>query len=341
MGWFWGNSKTSTSGDPYSNLDPALRDFVDKESPLKYEDARRSQEKTEVREPDTYRKQLGWNTSNPQPQNAITTPSAAPAESLFPDGRYAHIWKNYKPQAEIDAVGKSDQDKLRDVVDAYNSRKAAIGRAAIENCVTEQMSERDCWQNGTMWDRMSLCRGRNRAFTRCYTMQSRFLKALGYLSTIRSEEEEERIQMHADKLYHEMLDREQAAEEAKMRGDEVPKQPPLISPERTAAALGKDSAWAKARQRALELGEGAGTKLSDFNPEKQEAIKKRIEGMSELERDLELQLIAAETRATREYAEKVHETFEEERQHRLDRRARGKETVGDTMKRLWGWDRDR
>ncbi|KXL46015.1 hypothetical protein M433DRAFT_154017 [Acidomyces richmondensis BFW] len=341
MGWFWGSSKVSQPGDAYSNLDPALRDFLDKESPLKYEEAKRSQQKAEVHEPDTHRGQAGYDASSPQ-QGSInrTSSSAVPSESLFPDGRYAHLWKTYKPLAEIDAVGKSDQDKLRDVVDAYNSRKAALGRAAVENCVVEQMAERDCWQNGTMWDRMNLCRGRNRAFIRCYTMQSRFLKALGYLSITGSEEEDERIQMHADKLYHEMLDREEAAEKARTHGEEAAKMPSLISPENTLAALGKDSAWAKARQRALELGEGAGLKLSDFSPEKQEAIKKRIEGMNELEKELELQLIAAETRATREYAEKVHEMFEEERRHRLDRRARGKETVGDTLKRLWGWDKD-
>jgi hypothetical protein len=30
--------------------------------------------------------------------------------------------------------------------------------------------------------------------------------------------------------------------------------------------------------------------------------------------------------------------MEEERKNRADRRARGKETFGDTIKRYWGWE---
>jgi len=168
-------------------------------------------------------------------------------------------------------------------------------------------------------------------------MQSRFLKALGYLSTMRSDEEEERIQMHADKLYHEMLAREREDEAAQKEGREVPALPPLISPESTTKALGEESAWAKARQKALEMGEK--NNLSAYTPEKQERILKQIEGLSQRERELELQLIAAESRAQLEYADRIREQLQVEREHRHDRRDRGKETVGDTIKRLWGWDR--
>ncbi|KAK5123381.1 hypothetical protein LTR85_002813 [Meristemomyces frigidus] len=348
MGWFW-DTKTANGSteDPYSKLDPALRDFLDKESPLKYEDTRPSSKPQQPSAPspdaasNTYRSQLGWTApgEDQQPQRAPSQSDkpATPPESMFQDGRYAHLWKGYRPQAEIDAAGRNDQDKLRDVIDSYNDRKAAIGRAAIENCVLEQMNERDCWENGSWQERMNMCRGRNKQFLRCYTMQSRFLKALGYLSTMRSEEEEERIQMHADKLYHQMLDREAAVEDAKKIGQEAPELPPLISPETTSAALGPDSAWARARQKALEMG-GTGN-LSAYSPERQEQIKKQIEGLSERERELELQLIAAESRAQLEYAEQIRQRLDEERESRLERRGRGKETVGDTIKRLWGWDK--
>lgn len=344
MGWFWDTkAPDGSTEDPYSELDPALRDFLDKESPLKYADTRPSSNaQAPIPSPDaasnTYRSRLGWTSPAEEQQNqhapSQTGKPVVPPESMFQDGRYAHLWKNYRPQAEIDAAGRNDQDKLRDVVDAYNDRKAAIGTAAIENCVMEQMNERACWENGSWQEKMTMCRGRNKQFMRCYTMQSRFLKALGYLSLPRSAEEEERIQMHADKLYHQMLDREAAVEEAEKSGQVAPELPPLIQPETTSAALGPDSAWARARQNAFEL--GAGGNLSELTPKRQEQIKKQIEGLSDRERELELQLIAAESKAQSMFAEQINQRLDEDKHSRQDRRERGKETVGDTIKRLWG-----
>jgi len=143
--------------------------------------------------------------------------------------------------------------------------------------------------------------------------------------------------MHADKLYHEMLSREAEADLAKKEGREVPTLPPLIAADSTTKALGETSAWAQTRQKALEKGEMG--MLSAYTPERQEKIRKQIEGLSGRERELELQLIAAESRAQLEYAEKVRAQLQVEREHRLERRERGKETVGDTIKRLWGWDK--
>lgn len=355
MGWFWdwGNGNDPTN-DPYKKLDPALRDFLDKESPLKYEQTkpapapRQSSSTPPVPSqpsadaaPNTYRSQLGLNSSGLDAQNQNSTPQqdrpAVPPQSLYQDGRYAHLWQNYRPQAEVEAAGRTDQDRLTAVVEAYKDRKAAIGRAAVENCVDFQMAEKECWSNGSWKSKMTMCREEGKAFNRCYTMQARFLKALGYLATQRSEEEEERIQMHADKLYHEMLDRERRAKEAKEQGLEEVELPPLIQPETTTKALGEDSAWARARRKAAES--GINYNLSSFPPEQQEEIKKRIEGLPKHERELELQLMAAESRAQMDYAQQINDRLEEEKKHRAERRERGKETIGDNLKRLWGWDR--
>ncbi|KAK5130368.1 hypothetical protein LTR08_002160 [Meristemomyces frigidus] len=358
MGWFWDDKKPDGSAvdDPYSKLDPALRTFLEKESPLKYADTlpssrAKAQEPTSNAGPSagdaassTYRSQLGWTEPDTTtPHASSNKPDEVPPESLYQDGRYAHLWKGYRPQGEIDAAGRNDADKLRDVIDSYNDRRAAIGRAAIENCVMEQMAERDCWENGSWQERMSMCKGRNKEFMRCYTMQARFLKALGFMSRMDVDGtggEEERVQMHADKLYHEMLDREQAAAAKAAGGASVVEEalPPLISVESTTAALGTDSAWARARQKAVESG-GEGV-LSVLSPQRQEAIRQQMEGMNARERELELQLVAAETRSQVEYAEQIRERMDEERVGRLERRGRGKETVGDTIKRLWGWDKD-
>jgi hypothetical protein len=346
MGWFWdSNPSNSTSQDAYKNLDPSLRDFLDQESASQAQSqtplpkSKDSPSSSPDGAPSTYRSQVGLN--NPglslQEQNAPPQDRpAVPQESLFPDGRYAHLWKDYRPYDEISSVSKTDQDKLADVVSQYKDRKAAIGRAALENCVAEQLEEQLCWRHGGFTKTMTMCRTENRAFNRCYTMQSRFLKALGYLSNqYATPEEEEKIQMHADKLYHEMLEREKTMNEAKGKGQETAALPPLISPEEATKALGEQSAFARARQQALE--EGFSAQLSSYTPEKQKEIKERLKGMNEQERQMELQLVAAETRAQLEMASKIRDVMEEERQHRADRRERGKETLGDTLKKWGGW----
>ncbi|KAI7590697.1 hypothetical protein KC343_g18336, partial [Hortaea werneckii] len=107
---------------------------------------------------------------------------------------------------------------------------------------------------------------------------------------------------------------------------------------------------AKARQRALQMsgksGAGADAQagefdLSMYSLERQKQIREQIKDLNPRERELELQLIAAETRSQIEYAQQIKAALDAERAGRLDRRERGKETVGDTIKRLWGWDNEK
>ncbi|KAF2212474.1 hypothetical protein CERZMDRAFT_97742 [Cercospora zeae-maydis SCOH1-5] len=335
MGWLWGSSNDGAS-DPTKKLDDGLRDFLDQES-SRHDDQEARAATRPTATPSTHAAQLGLATPGIDEKHQNSTPSdrpAVPPEALYQDGRYAHLWKTYRPQSEVESAGKSDQDRLADVIQSFKDRKADIGRTALENCAEYQIAERECLTNGSLWKKMTMCREEGKAFNRCYTMQARFLSALGYLSQVRSDEEEERIQMHADKLYHEMLERERMQKEAEEKGQEMPELPPLIVPEKITAALGEDSAFARARKLAMDR--GIQYNLSAYVPEKQEEIKKRIEGLSPAEKEIELQLIAAESRSQLEYAEKIAKHMEEEKQHREDRRARGKETIGDTLRRLWG-----
>ncbi|GAB7358543.1 hypothetical protein MBLNU230_g2605t1 [Neophaeotheca triangularis] len=360
MSWFWGSSSSAKkANDPYGNLDSGLQDFLHKETesqdiPQESNAQRReggtapgvnsqaSLPNSKDPAPSTYRSQLGLTSpsldQNHQNSNPAATPKPdVPPESLFQDGRYAHLWKTYQPQQDVESVGSTDQDRLAHVVETYNERRAQIGRTAVENCIFEQLAEKDCLVNGSWSKRMNMCRDENRAFNRCYTMQSRFLKALGYLAMDRTPEEDERIQMHADKLYHEMLAREKRAEEARERGEEAEVLPPLIEPKGTAAALGEQSAWARHRQKAAAMGQD--TRLSHLSADKRQKVVERIKDMSEMEKEVELQLVVAETRAEVEYAEKIRDVMKDEQEHRRDRRERGKETFGDSIKRLWGWDK--
>ena len=116
---------------------------------------------------------------------------------------------------------------------------------------------------------------------------------------------------------------------------EAPAFAPLMQQDQVVQALGKDSAYARARQRARD--EMLPTTLSAYPQDKQVEIQERVKGLSDWQKEVELQLIAAESRAQLEYADKVKERLEEERTSRADRRDRGKETAGDTIKRYWGW----
>ena len=113
----------------------------------------------------------------------------------------------------------------------YKERKAQIGRTAVENCSFEQGAIDECYERGNFTDKMLMCRTETRAFDRCYVMQSRFLKALGYMSTYdRPTSMDEEIQMHADTLYHRMLEQEAAVNKAKEAGEPIPTFPPILAP---------------------------------------------------------------------------------------------------------------
>ena len=160
MGWLWG-SKKSDDGDPFRDLDPDLKDFLAKESPVKYKPA--APPPPPIQEP-----------KFPQPldESPHTSQPGVPSQSLYQDGRYAHLWKNYRPREAVENELKSDQEKLMDVLEGYKERRAQIGRAAIESCVEEQMELHECYENGSMAEKMVLCRGQKKKFERCFSMQS-------------------------------------------------------------------------------------------------------------------------------------------------------------------------
>jgi hypothetical protein len=168
MGWFegWFGSSNNDS-DPLRRLDPKVREFLEKESPIKYQKGPTAS--TDRDGPSTV------TASNPKPVSISEPnqqPSAVPRESLYQDGRYAHLWKSYRPLAAIEAETKTDNEKLTDVLDAYKDRKMEIGKAALENCALEQLEWNNCMKTGDWSDMLTMCRTQVRQFERCYTVQS-------------------------------------------------------------------------------------------------------------------------------------------------------------------------
>lgn len=164
MGWWdslWASS--SNADDPLRKLDPKLREFLERESPVKYNTAQSPTAKEPALEKALPKK---------EEQETEKNKPIVPRESQFQDGRYAHLWKTYRPLAEIEAETKSDHEKLMDVLEGYKERKNQIGRAALENCAIEQMDWRECMNNPTFSERMTMCRDQVKKFEKCYMTQT-------------------------------------------------------------------------------------------------------------------------------------------------------------------------
>jgi len=175
MGWFWGTSDSNgsnpSSEDPLRNLDPTLREFLAKESPVKYGSSNPPAQAQAAPSSVTQPEQRST-TKDQSSECGTETASQAPPQSLYKDGRYTHLWSTYRPQAEVEAAFKSDAEKINDVIEGYKHRKAEIGRAALENCALEQWDVNECFRSGGIASRLTMCRAENRKFERCYTVQA-------------------------------------------------------------------------------------------------------------------------------------------------------------------------
>ncbi|KAL3418539.1 autophagy protein [Phlyctema vagabunda] len=318
MGWFGGTSDDkdgAKSQDPLRDLDPSLREFLAKESPVKYNTSEPqpvAPKPIPAQEPKK---------AQPEPVSPESNdPPKAPAQSLYQDGRYAHLWKTYVPQNQIEESMKSDAEKVTDVIDAYKFRKAQIGMAALENCAIEQWEVNECFQRGGWAAKMTMCGAENRKMDRCYTLQGKFLRALGFLSSFdRPPEVDEKIQMHADTLYHRMLDQEKDIEKAKAEGRPIPSFPPLLS-----------SAKQIKEQTAL-------TDSSKLPAKTQADLKERTKDMSVIEKELEEASITAEINSGRQVAGGLSAIYRKQDAERAKRKEEGKETLGDRFTSIIRW----
>jgi hypothetical protein len=172
MGWFWGSSGDDDAGksnDPLRDLDPSLREFLKRESPIKYHDTNPPAKPT-LRPAQPKSSELA--SENSSIPSAAEEEPKVPRESLFKDGRYAHLWKTYESQESVENANKSDQEKITDVLEGYKYRKAEIGRAALENCADEQWAVNNCFRTGSWGSLMTMCKAENRKLERCYMVQS-------------------------------------------------------------------------------------------------------------------------------------------------------------------------
>lgn len=333
MGWFWGSSDDKNSDptkDPLRDLSPDLQAFLKKESPVKYEP-------TAAPPPPSQTAQAEATAA------ASSAPKTEEPPLVFKDGRYKDIWATYQPQSQVEAATKSDSEKVQDVLAGYKHRKAEIGRAALENCALEQWEVNECFTNGGVKARLSMCREENKSLERCVGMQQRFLKALGYLSNLEDSEEgrrmDERIQMHADRLYHQMLDQEKAVEKAKEEGKPIPRFEPLIGKIPVTAESTPSAPAVDASPKAASTAPPAvdpNSPIAKLNPSIQKQIQEKLEGLSGIERELEEKALVAEVTASREVNNNLQGIFSKEEEERRIRREEGRETIVDRVMTMLG-----
>lgn len=229
MSWFWGaGGGKGSQNDPAKALDDDLKQFLKDQQPRPYQPAELS--KPLAQPPKSRESAVPAASAG---QSTEVEDRALPKESLFQDGRYKDLWKTYVPQEQ------SGISPVERVLEFRKDRRATIHKAAMENCAFEQQMQTDC-MHASSWaqkirGRMTLCHEENKAYNRCYSLQAKFLQALGYMSSMTSsDEDEEKIQMHADKLYHRMMDYEAEVDDARRNGKPIPPLVSLFNPNRTA-----------------------------------------------------------------------------------------------------------
>jgi hypothetical protein len=325
MGWLWGSGDGSTE-----KLDQSLQDFLKKEAPTGPKPSLPSAPKEKSTQT--------TNTTLPQ-SRAASEPTAVPPYSQFQDGRYAHLWKNYTPQHILDDRGKNEQDKLRDLIDSYNDRRAGIGRIATENCALEYMEQFECFRSPKSWVSLgTLCRAESRKFNRCHEVQSKFLKALGYLTMEeRAPEDDEKIQMHADKLYQQMLRQEAEIEKAEKEGRPKPKFESILSSEAESRNMVLQASSIKTARPGQPGTEEEVDIWSQIKPEVRTEYEKKLAELPPEQQEFERMAVLGELKAQTGITKRVEETFIDERIQRMKRREAGQATIGDTIKYWWGW----
>jgi len=119
-----------------------------------------------------------------------------------------------------------------------------------------------------------------------------------------------------------MLDQEKATESAKAEGRPVPTFPPLLS--------------LKSKNSVDPVDDGR-LQPSDLKPKVQEGFKKRLEGLTAEEREVEERAIKAEIQAGIQVAEQLGSIYERQAEERRLRKEQGKETIGDKITSIFGF----
>lgn len=148
---------------------------------------------------------------------------------------------------------------------------------------------------------------------------------------------DERIQMHADTLYHRMLDQERAIEEAKAAGKPIPEFPPIVASLPPAPRSPSTQASASSDTAVSSPPEQAYPTPAEFTPKMQAQLAERLKELSPAEREVEEKAVAMEIAAGQILGRQIDQLYEEQGKAKKERQARGEETVADKVNGWFGW----
>lgn len=259
--------------------------------------------------------------------------------SLYPDGRYAHLWRTYQSPSSLFTSDPTTQarDDVSAAIATFRARKSDVGAAALGNCIMERLAEDECFSSGTLMRKLGGCRPESRAFSRCFELQARLLRGLGYMSHqpgLQGDEVRERMRMRADEIWTEVRRREGEVERAKQEGMVEPVFPPLRHLGREWIKKTEEQKEVEARRWDRETEEAV---LGRFNEAMQAALRERIKGLPAHERELEVKLELAEAESHLEYGKLVADYYRVEAEERRARKAQGQSTLGDWLKGFGNW----
>ena len=135
--------------------------------------------------------------------------------------------------------------------------------------------------------------------------------------------------MHADRLYQRMIEQEKIREEARKAGREPPAFDPILSPKSISAAM----AVSTKSTTAVDAFDP-----SDIPQAYREKFLKDTKDKSPEEAALWKESLKQELKQRSEYTLKYKAALDLEKEQRAKRFERGAPTVGDRMKRMFGWD---
>ena len=139
-------------------------------------------------------------------------------------------------------------------------------------------------------------------------------------------EEEERIQMHADKLYTRLVEQDRMIDEAKKAGREPPVFEGVLAPDVSVNTV-------EGGRAAL----ATPPEIESLREEARAEVEKMLEGKTGRERHYEEQAIAAEIRAALETVSQWDERAKEVKQSKQERRDKGQASLGDRVSGSFGW----
>ena len=124
-----------------------------------------------------------------------------------------------------------------------------------------------------------------------------------------------------------MLDQEAAVERAKAEGLPVPTFEPLIATSQPNGETKKPSPQPFKPTLTMD----------QLSPDIRAQLNKRLEGLTDKERELEEKAIAGEIAAGELLAGRLTDIYKEQERARKERKEQGKQTLGDSIRGLFGF----